>query len=207
MMPSCCGGAIGEEINLGDAVKELLKNYDEIKFEPVKRVIEENIPYNLPVRKTKGSAAYDIEAIEDIVIPSKTKLLCDLNKKLEDREYTLDELNSLTKGYRPTIVRTGMKVKMPDNYVCILIPRSSTALKYWMQLGNSLGCIDADFYSNPENDGEMGFIFVNNLPVDIKIKKGEIIGQALIIKRENVTDEEEVTTTRTGGYGSTTVYK
>lgn len=64
-----------------------------------------------------------------------------------------------------------------------------------------------DYYSNPENDGEIAFLIENSLPVDIKIKKGEVIGQALIVKRENVTDEEEVTTLRTGGYGSTTVYK
>lgn len=115
----------------------------EIKFEPVKRVVENNIPYNLPVRKTKGSAGYDLEAIEDFVIPSRTKMMCELNKKLEDREYTLSELNDLTKGFRPTMVKTGLKVKMPEDYVCLLFLRSSSGLKYWMDLANEVGVTDA----------------------------------------------------------------
>lgn len=176
----------------------------EIKFEPVKRVIENNIQYNLPERKTKGSAGYDIEAIEDIVIPSKTKILCELNKKLKDREYSLDELNNLTKGYRPTIVRTGLKVKISEDYVCVLVMRSSAGLKYWLDLANEVAIIDSDYYNNEDNDGEMGFIFENNLPVDIKIKKGDIIGQALIIKRENTSNDKVLDKIRTGGYGSTT---
>lgn len=176
-----------------------------IKFYPVKRVVENNIPYNLPERKTKGSAGYDIEIIEDTYIPSKSKLLCALNQKADSykKEYTLEEVKELTEGLRPTIVRTGLKAEFPEDYVCILVLRSSIGLKCGLTMPHGFGTLDSDFFSNQDNDGEIGFIVENNLPIDIKLKKGDIIGQALFIKRENISDEKIVENIRTGGYGST----
>lgn len=198
----------------------------EIKFFPVKRVVEEGIEYNLPKRKTRGSAAYDLEAIEDTVIPSKKDLLSTIENKffeivpaediftdlffnnsierIKDKVATLPELAQLTKGLRPTIVRTGMKVQIPNNMVCLIVPRSSTPLKYWLKVSNSPGVIDADYFGNEDNDGEIGIIVENELDFPIKIQKGEVIGQALIIPKENVSNEEFITETRKGGYGSTT---
>lgn len=199
-----------------------------IKFEPVQRVIYENIPYHLPERKTKGAAAYDLEAIEDIIIPPKVDIISRISNKIssmlfqnnihllidsifgqkgestEEKVFTLEEVADLTKGNRPTIVRTGMKIKIPEDMVCIVVPRSSSSMKYWLKMSNSIGIIDSDYYNSPENDGEIGLIFENDFPFPIKIKKGDIIGQALIMPRYIVDNEKEIESTRTGGYGSTT---
>ena len=201
-----------------------------IKFEPVKRVVFADIPYNLPERKTQGAAAYDLEAIEDIIIPPKNDILRSIKLKVEsllfktgmhnivdlmfgeysehkaitDKAFTLEEVAEITKGNRPTIVRTGMKVKIPEDMVCVVVPRSTSSVKYWLKMSNSIGIIDSDYYNSKDNDGEIGLIFENDLPFPIQIKKGDIIGQALILPRHIVDNEKEIENVRNGGYGSTT---
>ena len=62
-----------------------------------------------------------------------------------------------------------------------------------------------DYYGNPDNDGEIGFEFYNIFDEDVVIKKGEKVGQGLIvefIKTEN-DYASNLGATRTGGWGST----
>ena len=80
--------------------------------------------------------------------------------------------------------------------------RSSSPLKYWLMLGNSIGVIDADYYNNPDNEGEIFFQIYNLSPFNIQIKKGEAIGQAIILPYA-VTDDDAACGERTGGFGST----
>ena len=72
-------------------------------------------------------------------------------------------------------------------------------------LANSTGIIDADYVDNPDNEGEIFFQVINLLPFPIKIKKGEIIGQAKFVKFA-VTDDDFLVgkSDRVGGFGSTT---
>lgn len=64
--------------------------------------------------------------------------------------------------------------------------------------------IDADYYNNSDNEGHIFLQLINLAPFDIKIKKGEYIGQAII--KPYFTVENDITTgARTGGFGSTTV--
>ena len=133
---------------------------------------------NLPVRKTKFSAGYDIEAAEDIVIPS------------------------FKKGIAPTLVKTGIKAYMQDDEMLLLYNRSSNPKKKGLILANSVGVIDKDYYGNPDNDGHIMFAFFNIKDEDIEIKKGEAIGQA-IFQKYFVSDIDKATGERTGGFGST----
>ena len=48
-----------------------------------------------------------------------------------------------------------MKCKIPDGYYLELSVRSSTPLKHWIILANGVGIIDADYYNNPSNEGEI----------------------------------------------------
>lgn len=64
--------------------------------------------------------------------------------------------------------------------------------------------IDADYYANPDNDGEIFFQVINLSPSKIYLKKGDIIGQG-IIKKYVTVDEDDTTAERTGGFGSTTI--
>jgi hypothetical protein len=69
-------------------------------------------------------------------------------------------------------------------------------------MGNSVGVIDADYADNPDNEGHIYFQVINLSPVDIQLKKGDIIGQG-IIKRYEITDDDNAVGERMGGFGST----
>ena len=145
-------------------------------FEVAKGFEESNI--NLPVRKTKYSAGYDIEAAEDTVIPS------------------------FKKGDAPTLIKTGLKAYMADDEVLMLYNRSSNPKKKGLILANSVGVIDKDYYGNPDNDGHIMFAFYNIKDEDVTIKKGEAIGQG-VFQKYLVTDDDIASGERTGGFGST----
>ena len=63
--------------------------------------------------------------------------------------------------------------------------------------------IDADYYNNPDNEGEIFFQLYNLSPFAIKIQKGEAIGQG-IIKSYLITEDDSADGERLGGFGSTT---
>ena len=138
----------------------------------------ENCNINLPVRKTKYSAGYDVEAAEDTIIPS------------------------FKKGMKPTLVKTGLKAYMGEDEVLILANRSSNPGKKGLILSNSIGVIDSDYYGNPNNDGHIMFAFYNIKDEDIEVKKGDAIGQA-IFQKFLVTDDDVAAGERKGGFGST----
>ena len=133
---------------------------------------------NLPVRKTKYSAGYDVECAEDTIVPS------------------------FKKGMNPTLIPTGIKAYMGDDEVLYLYNRSSNPKKKGLILANSVGVVDKDYYGNPDNDGHIMFAFFNIKDEDITIKKGEAIGQGVFAKYL-VTDDDVAGGDRTGGFGST----
>ena len=145
-------------------------------FEVAKGFENDNI--NLPIRKTKYSAGYDVEAAEDVIIPS------------------------FKKGMNPTLVKTGLKAYMQEDEYLMLCNRSSNPKKKGLILANSVGIVDKDYYGNPDNDGHIVFAFYNIKEEDIEIKKGEAIGQA-IFQRFLVTDNDKAEGERIGGFGST----
>ena len=145
-------------------------------FEIAKGFEDKNI--NLPERKTKYSAGYDVEAAEDIIIPS------------------------FKKGMKPTLIKTGIKAYMGDNEYLMLANRSSNPGKKGLILANSVGIIDKDYYGNPDNDGHIMFAFFNVKEEDIEIKKGDVVGQAIFMPFL-VADGDQAQGERTGGFGST----
>ena len=175
----------------------------------------------LPIRKTKNSVAYDLEAAEDTVIPSypsaiqadfANELVKDLSSyygSFEDfiktTPYDLNTTATLIKkyGHKMTLVPTGVKCRMPDDYYLQLSVRSSLPLKHWIIMGNGVGIIDADYYNNPDNEGHIFFELINLLPFDVVIKKGDCIGQGILLPYGVTIDDEGTQVERTGGLGST----
>ena len=145
-------------------------------FEICKGYEDKNI--NLPKRKTKNSVGYDIEAAEDVIIPS------------------------FKKGQAPTLVKTGIKAYMQDDEVLLLYNRSSNPNKKGLILSNSVGVVDKDYYGNADNDGHIMFAFFNIKDEDIEIKKGECIGQA-IFQKYLLVDNDNAEGIRKSGFGST----
>ena len=131
---------------------------------------------HLPVRKTKNSAGYDVEAASDIVIePYKN-------------------------GMKPTLIPTGLKAYCQDDEYYILVNRSSGPKK-GLVMANSIGIIDADYYGNESNDGHFYFQYWNFGDKPLEIKKGDVIGQVIFQKYLTV-DDDNATGMRTGGFGS-----
>ena len=162
-------------------------------FEICKDYIDKDI--NLPVRKTKNSVGYDIEAAEDTVIPSIWKnIFGNFSKFVKgDKEYL---------EIKPTLVKTGLKSYFGEDEVLMLANRSSNPGKKGLILANSLGIIESDYYGNPDNDGHLMYAYYNFFPVDITIKKHDTIGQAYFQNFLKV-DNDVAEGIRTGGFGST----
>ena len=176
-----------------------------IRFEKVKRFADAD--FNLPVRKTRNSAGYDFEVAEDIIIPSFYQHFSTMLANADPAHIcSLEETAKLTKEFKtkPTLVSTGVKCHLEEGYYLELSVRSSTPLKYWIILANSIGIIDADYCNNPDNEGEIFFQVINLSPFPIQLRKGDIIGQG-IIKKYEVTDDDKAEGLRTGGFGSTSV--
>ena len=172
------------------------------KFEKVSRFAEIDLP--MPVRKTAQSAGYDFVVAEDIIIPPYKELV---EKMEEHKPVFLAGLNDAATavkeaGAKVSLVSTGMKCQLDEGTYLELSVRSSCPLKHWLVLGNSVGIIDADYYNNPDNEGEIFFQIINLAPFAIQLKRGDAIGQG-IIKPYLVTEDDNATGERTGGFGST----
>lgn len=132
---------------------------------------------HLPVRKTKNSAGYDIEAAEDTIVPV------------------------FYPGIKPTLVPTGLKAYCAPDEWFMLVNRSSGPKK-GLVLANALGVVDADYYGNIDNDGHFLFQFWNFGSEEVEIKKGDRIGQ-VIFQKFLITDDDKAEGIRIGGMGST----
>ena len=189
------------------------------KFEKITKYQDDN-DIIIPFRKTAASAGYDFYVAEDTVIPSYASaieadfanaLAKDLSSYYGSFEefvnslpYTLDTAATLVKKYnhKVTLVPTGVKAKMPNDWYLQLSVRSSLPLKHWLILGNGVGIIDADYYNNPDNEGHIYFQIINLLPFDIILKKGDCIGQGVFLQYGTTIDDKS-DGVREGGFGST----
>ena len=155
-----------------------MRKFEKISFEQFKKDIEDNIElyenYNLPVRKTKYSAGYDIFSLYDFVLkPGEIKT-----------------------------IPTGIKAEMMDDEVLFIMVRSSMGFKYNIRLCNQVGVIDKDYYNNPNNEGHIFIKIKNEGDKNFEVKAGDGIGQGLFMKYL-VTDDDISTSIRQGGIGST----
>lgn len=139
--------------------------------------IYENI--KLPVRATSKSAGYDI------FMPIT---------------YTL-------KPGETVKIPTGIRVTMRDDYVFMIYPRSGLGFKYRLQLNNTVGVIDADYYFS-DNEGHIFIKITNDSNENKTVTMDEGTGFAQgIFMQYGITDDDCVETVRNGGLGSTTKAK
>lgn len=130
----------------------------------------------LPKRATKGSAGYDFYAPFDITLnPGQT-----------------------------IKIPTGIRVYMEENYVLKLYPRSGLGFKYRLQLNNTVGIIDSDYYYS-DNEGHIFAKITNdsNENKTVTIQKGTGFMQGIFVEY-GITFDDDTTSIRNGGFGSTT---
>jgi len=128
----------------------------------------------LPTRKTEYSAGYDFRILENVVLyPGK-----------------------------PYLFWTDVKwYTQKKNEVLMLTIRSSMA-KEGIILINAPGIVDKDYFNNPSNDGNIGFLVMNIGKEPYRFDVGERIGQG-IITNYNIVTGDKPESERTGGFGST----
>lgn len=158
------------------------------KFEKVSSELFNNVwneefpeiqsPYDsikLPKRATAGSAGYDFYA---------------------PISFTLKPNESIK-------IPTGIRVRIDDGWVLKLYPRSGLGFKYRLQLNNTVGIIDSDYYYS-DNEGHI-FIKLTNCTNEgkvISIGQGEGFAQGIFLEY-GITEDDDATAIRNGGFGST----
>ncbi|MFZ2352857.1 dUTP diphosphatase [Paucilactobacillus nenjiangensis] len=172
-------------------------------FQVVSKKADQNI--NLPKRQTRQAAGYDFESSEDFVLPSiwKLKFVKIIKGLLHNIELSDDDYLDANNALKPVLVPTGIKAYMPENEFLMLVNRSSGPLKRRLILPNGVGIVDADYFDNEGNEGEIFFQLINYGVKDLVIKKGERIGQGIFMPFLTADDEEQPLSDRTGGFGST----
>lgn len=130
----------------------------------------------LPKRATRGSAGYDIfSPISFTLAPSETIKF-----------------------------PTGIRVQMEENWVLQCFPRSGLGFKYRLQLNNTVGIIDSDYYYS-DNEGHIFVKLTNdsNEGKSVTIEKNTGVVQGIFIEY-GITVDDDATAVRNGGFGSTT---
>ena len=130
----------------------------------------------LPKRATSGSAGYDFYMpIQVTLSPGETAK-----------------------------IPTGIRAKMREDYVLMLFPRSGLGFKYRLQLNNTVGIIDSDYYGS-DNEGHIFIKITNDTNENRTLTMEEATGFAQgIFMQFGITDDDECTEVRNGGFGSTT---
>lgn len=129
----------------------------------------------IPYRATEYSAGYDFVAAEGVYV----------------RPHSI------------SLIPTGIKCQLEPEYYLQLALRSSTPKKKGLMLANGIGIIDADYYNNSDNEGHIMFQVYNFTDDTVEIEAGERIGQGTIL-RYYITEDDNATGKREGGFGSTT---
>jgi dUTP pyrophosphatase len=126
----------------------------------------------LPTRASEHSAGYDFYSPVDVTIQPNEAVM----------------------------IWTDVKAHMYYDNVLMLFVRSSMG-KHPVVIANGTGIIDSDYYSNPNNDGNIGFRLFNLGNTAYEIKSGDRIGQGVFLKYGTVKDDN-TTAKRIGGFGS-----
>lgn len=129
----------------------------------------------LPKRATTGSAGYDFKSPIDFALRSGETIK----------------------------IPTGIRCKIDEGWVLQLYPRSSLGFKCRLQLDNTVGIIDSDYYYS-DNEGHI-FIKISNSSIKGKtlaVKKGDGFAQGIFLQY-GITSDDIVSNIRNGGVGST----
>lgn len=164
-----------------------IADFEKVSFEQFKEAWMKNYPdtadiqavydsIKLPERATSGSAGYDFCAPADII---------------------------LEKG-KSTLVPTGIRCRMDEGWVLNLFPRSGLGFKHRVQLDNTVGVIDADYY-NSSNEGHIMIKLSCDAHDDnhiVKVNAGDGFAQGIFLAF-GITNDDCADGVRDGGFGST----
>ncbi len=126
----------------------------------------------IPQRATKGSAGYDFYAPYDFILEPNEEIIID----------------------------TGIRAKIDENWVLIILPRSGSGFKFGVRLANTAGVIDSDYF-NADNEGHIKIKLVGGTKT-FSVKAGDAFAQGIFLPY-GITEDDECDAERHGGFGST----
>ena len=129
----------------------------------------------IPVRATEGSAGYDICTPYAISLKPGETLL----------------------------IQTGLRCRIENGWVLFILPKSGLGFKYRVQLDNTVGVIDSDYY-NADNEGHIMVKITNDgrEGKTMEIEAGKAFAQGVFLPF-GITEDDDVSASRHGGFGST----
>ncbi len=127
----------------------------------------------LPRRATAGSAGYDFFA---------------------PRAFSLAPGETIK-------IPTGVRARIADGWVLMLVPRSGLGFRYRVQLNNTGGIVDADYFG-AKNEGHIFIKLVNAGERPLSVAAGEAFAQGVFVPF-GLTEDDDASAVRTGGFGST----
>lgn len=100
-------------------------------------------------------------------------------------------------------IPTGICVELDNDKFLGIYPRSGLGFKYRLQLDNTIGLIDADYFCS-DNEGHIWIKLTNDTRENkrLEVEAGQAIAQG-IIQQYFLTIDDAVSATRNGGFGST----
>ena len=101
-------------------------------------------------------------------------------------------------------IPTGIRCKMDEDWVLKLYPRSGLGFKFRLQLNNTVGIIDSDYF-NSDNEGHIFAKITNdsNEGKTLDIGAGAGFMQGIFLEY-GITVDDDADGVRNGGFGSTT---
>ena len=98
-------------------------------------------------------------------------------------------------------IPTGVRARIDDGWVLMLFPRSGLGFKYRLQLNNTVGVVDADYFG-ARNEGHIFIKLTNAGDRTVSVGAGEAFAQGIFLPC-GLTDDDDARGERTGGFGST----
>ena len=143
------------------------------RFEVVSKVYRKTTgEIILPTRATKCSVAYDFYSPVPVTIPPMQSVM----------------------------IWTDVKAEFNTDEALLINVRSSMG-KHPIMIANTQGWIESDYYSNPDNDGNIGVRLFNLSTEPYVVRVGNRIAQGMFIKYLTA-DNGNTDTERVGGFGS-----
>ncbi|MBQ9141843.1 MAG: deoxyuridine 5'-triphosphate nucleotidohydrolase [Lachnospiraceae bacterium] len=166
-----------------------IAKFEKVSLEQFMKVVKEDFPeyteddikdmyesIELPNRATRGSAGYDFHAPFAFSLPAGSTIK----------------------------IPTGVRAKMEEDWVLKLYPRSGLGFKYRLQLNNTVGIIDSDYYYS-DNEGHIMAKITNDSKEGKNLEISDCMGfmQGIFLEY-GITEDDDAQGIRNGGFGSTT---
>ena len=163
-----------EKVSFEQFYNDCMNHSDKFKMDKIEiEDIYNNI--KLPARATQYSAGYDFFSPFDITLKSGESIK----------------------------IPTGIRVKIAETSFLLCVPRSGLGFKYRLQLDNTCGIIDSDYYYS-DNEGHIFAKFTNDSKIEneLKINAGTAFMQGIFLFY-SLTDDDNASAKRNGGFNST----